>query len=240
MLAGSVVGAHAADLNGSLKDYAPAMPRHSPASWYLRGDLGYAWHGQPTIKEHTTSEWDLVQTRIEETWSLGAGLGRYFGAHLRGDLTIEHRFKADVRGLNADPTAPIPGERKFDLSSWVGLANVYYDFGNRSHFTPYLGVGMGFAHNKSHRGSIESAGSTIGEIDGKSTTQLAAAFMAGFSHELRSGFHVDAGYRFLYLGKAETGAVRSTIGVPTVIEDPTVTDLHAHELRVGVRYDFSR
>ena len=71
------------------------------------------------------------------------------------------------------------------------------------------------------------------------------SLMLGFSVALRSNMHLDAGYRFLYMGKAETGAVRGTstdlqnnLFADPTYNDPTVTDIHAHQVRVGVRYDF--
>ena len=37
---------------------------------------------------------------------------------------------------------------KFDFSSTVVLANLYYDFNRGGRFIPYIGGGIGFAHNE--------------------------------------------------------------------------------------------
>jgi opacity protein-like surface antigen len=50
---------------------------------------------------------------------------------------------------------------------------------------------------------------------------------------------LDIGYRFLWLGDAETGAVNGVMVGGTVSDDPTVHDIHAHELRIGLRYDIN-
>ena len=258
VLAAGLSAASAADLgHGSLKDYGAPMPvtMSSPSSWYIRGDFSASSFDVPTIYEHdATSEYDLTQNKIGRNWGLGGGIGRYLGANTRADLTFDWFRKSSVSGFmspiiddGSNPLTPcgaalltgcatnLAGEHKFDLQSTVGLLNFYYDFGQRGHFSPYVGAGIGFVRHKTSNGTI----------NGKSTTQLAGALMTGFSVALRSNMHLDAGYRFLYMGKAETGSVRGTssdlatvIAANPVYDDPTVTDIHAHQFRVGVRYDF--
>ena len=45
----------------------------------------------------------------------------------------------------------------FGVKNMVALANLYYDFDTRSHFTPYLGVGLGFARNTTSAGHVNIA-----------------------------------------------------------------------------------
>lgn len=264
VLAAGITAASAADLgNGSLKDYGAPMPvtMASPSSWYIRGDFSASSFDVPTIYEHdATSEYDLTQNKIGRNWGLGGGIGRYLGANTRADITVDWFRKSSVSGFMSpiiDTTncfgcaTNLPGEHKFDLQSTVGLLNFYYDFGQRGHFSPYVGAGLGFVRHKTSNGTVagQFAGTpdniVSGTIDGKSTTQLAGALMTGFSVALRSNMHLDAGYRFLYMGKAETGKVngnstdlQNNLIANPVYDDPTVTDIHAHQFRVGVRYDF--
>ena len=262
MLAAGMTAASAADLGGSLKDYGAPMPvtMSSPSSWYIRGDFTASSFDAPTIYEHdATSEYDLGQTKIGNNWGLGGGIGRYLGTNTRADITFDWYRKSTVSGFMSPIVdgacggcaTNLPGEHKFDLQSRVGLLNFYYDFGQRGHFSPYVGAGIGVVWHKTSNGTIsgEFAGTpnnvVSGTIDDKSSVKLAGALMTGFSVALRSNMHLDAGYRFLYMGKAETGAVRGTstdltnnLLTPPVYDDPTVTDINAHQFRVGVRYDF--
>jgi len=239
IILGSISSVQAADLydggyRGSLKD-APVL--EGPASWYIRGDAAYATHDDPTMVEE--GRFDLTNTSIDDTWSLGAGIGYYFSPTLRGDLTYDYRFETDVSGTQNDGTASFPGKHKFGLQSHVFLANLYYDFNRQGRFSPYVGVGLGFAINDTQSAKLGSDCGCTAVIHGASNTDVAAAFMAGFSLKLRSRLYLDAGYRFLYLNEAHTGSITGTGagGAGATVGDPSVQGIHAHEVRVGFRYD---
>ncbi|MGL4395077.1 MAG: outer membrane protein [Hyphomicrobium sp.] len=255
---GSAECALAADLyGGSIKDAPMMAPMAAPSpSIYFRVDGGYSAYDTPTITEDHL--YDLSETSIDNTWSVGGGVGVYFGRGFRGDITVDHRFESDVEGdLGQHPS--LPGVRQFGLKSTVALANLYYDFDTGGRFTPYVGVGLGFSHNTTTEGTVESCGCTVGVIEGDSDTEVAGAAMAGVSVKLRGGqsviqgsskdapmvvdngrgLHLDIGYRFLYLGDAATGPVTAinTAGASQISDDPLVEDIHAHEFRFGLRYD---
>ena len=252
---GSITGAAAADLGGygggGLKDYGyqPQAVASNP-SFYLRLDGGFAHHDRPFLVEDGTA--DLTNTSMDKTWTLGGGVGYYFSKNIRGDLTYDHRFKADVSGYrydvaqlttaDCDAAALVQtscyGTRKFGLKSDVFLANMYYDFNCRCHFTPYVGVGLGFVRHQTTAGTVTNVTGTTGDIDSASKTNVAAALMGGVSFQVHDRLALDAGYRFLYLGDAATGAVKDRQGAVVIAPDPTVESIHAHEFRVGLRYDF--
>lgn len=239
--------AGAADLNGKggLKDYgyAAPMPIDSPARWYVRIDGSYGTHDEPLMVLNTDSaQIDGFDTNYDSTWTLGGGIGLYLSSNVRADVTVDHRFESDVTGRftvsNAGSNHSIRTINA--LESTVALMNVYYDFDTRSRFTPYIGIGLGAVHHSVKAGSAADAfGQVTGEVDGKSNWHVAGALMAGFSVALRSNMHLDAGYRFLYLGETATGDARLRFagGNRTDGRDPTIEDLHAHEFRFGLRYD---
>lgn len=268
-IVGSAHGALAADIFGdSIKDgplsYAP-MSEPGP-SIYFRIDGGYSAYDDPDITENGSL--DLTNPGIDDSWSLGGGVGMTLGGGFRGDFTYEHRFEADVSGAVLDPLNDIHGARRFGFESDVFLANLYYDFDFGSRFTPYLGVGVGVILNTTTGGSVDDpCGCLTGTIEGDETTNVAAAFMAGLSVKLRGGeqtvgsfkdgsisvdsgrgLFLDVGYRFLYLGETATGPITATYtandpsnghvaGDIEVSQDAKVDDIHAHELRVGLRYN---
>ena len=263
LLVGSASVASAADLGGyrggSMKDsgYAPQMLQSSGPAWYFRLDAGVARHDNPYMLEDGVAE--LTGTKMDKTWTLGGGVGYYFNKHVRGDLTYDHRFKSDVQGYRYDvsqnqpvgfdcdgnalngPQSSCHGNRSFGLKSDVFLANLYYDFDCRCGFTPYVGAGLGFVKHKTTAGTVTDTvnGTGItGTVESGSSTHVAAALMTGVSFQVRERMNIDAGYRFLYLGETATGAVRDNAGGVLIAPDPTVEQIHAHEFRVGLRYDF--
>lgn len=241
LLVAGAVSAGAADLGsgpyGSIKDgYSPVA---GPMTWYARVDFGWASHDAPVMVEGGI--FDLSSTSIDSTWTAGGGLGRYFSPNVRADITYDHRFEADVSGTKASGT--FFGVRTFGLKSDVILFNVYYDFNSRSHFTPYIGIGLGTVRHETTGGSVPDGGCgpcafTNVSIAGESNWHVAGALMAGVSFALHQRFHIDAGYRYLYLGETRTGAFTGLVGaVATTSREATVEDIHAHEFRVGLRMD---
>jgi opacity protein-like surface antigen len=124
----------------------------------------------------------------------------------------------------------------------VFLANLYYDIDLRSRFTPYIGVGIGFAYNRTTTGTVADTcgcGFTGVTIASDSKWTAAGALMGGFSFAMRDRLHIDAGYRYLMLGDAHTGLITGTVagGGGGQSGDPVIKDMWSHEFRVGLRYD---
>lgn len=265
VLALSGISAGAADLyGGGMKDgYVPAYAAPStPSSWYVRIDGSYSHYDDPIMVEDHI--YDLVDTGIGSTWAIGGGVGRYLGNGFRMDVTYEHRFEADATGFLDNHYADLNGTREFGLKSNLLLANLYYDFNQGGRFSPYLGVGLGYVRHETTAGTVVDTCGCTGTIDGEKNGSVAAALMAGFTVNLTAGrgsemvsrgstkdapvyvtsnrgLMLDFGYRFLYLGDATTGAVRGDFGggYYEVSEDPVVENIHAHELRMGLRYNLN-
>lgn len=228
--------ANAADLyggRGSVKDYdyVPVQTQHRV---YLRVDGGYAIDTAPAMGEG--SQWYLGNTSWENTWTVGGGVGVYITPSVRADVTYDHRFDSDMSGF-LGVAAPGPfGIHKFGLSSDVILANLYYDFNAVGQFRPYVGVGIGAVDNHAHSSSVRVGCGCTYTFTSADNWDLAAALMAGFTVKLHDRWSLDAGYRYLYMGDAKTGATYDEHGVyqNSGIE---ARDLDAHEFRVGLRWD---
>jgi opacity protein-like surface antigen len=255
---GAFASAKAADLGGyrgSIKDDVPALVSLSAARFYARIDGSYASYDAPAITED--HQFDLINRSIGNNWALGGGIGYYFNKNIRADITYERRFEADVEG-GLPVGSTLPGTRKFGLTSDLVLLNAYYDFDVRGRFTPYVGAGIGWVSHETKAGTVSNDCGCTGTIDKGEGNDIAAALMAGVAVNLTNrgapagsgeghgeaarNFYLDIGYRFLYLGEAATGPVRANVTTPApatiVSADPTVSDIHAHEFRVGLRYDF--
>lgn len=232
MLAGAAASAGAADLGdygGSLKDGPYGEP--SMARWYLRADTGYAWYSDSDMTEPGAV---LKNESIDGSWIYGGGIGMYFSNRLRGDITVD--FRSDAHAEADVVSSPIgPGDRQFDLETLAVLANLYWDIPMHPGFTPYVGFGVGYANVKAHNGTAVGCG-CVHEVKDGVEDNFAAALMVGFSKSLHEGFHLDAGYRFTWLGDGHTGDIVNSSGA-AIAQDPILDDIYTHEIRVGLRYD---
>jgi opacity protein-like surface antigen len=239
LLVASAAGANA-DYYGGMKDMPVATIQ--PASWYVRGDIGYSWTDAGDLSGAITP---FGSRSLDRNWAIGGGIGYYFGRGIRGDVTYDYRFKSDVHGGGAFTT-------DFDLQSSVILANIYYDFRPYERFSPYVGVGVGAARHSTSGGTITTVCGVCSTYTGDDTWSAAGAVMAGFSIRLDRGspapvsikdgpvytepgrLHLDVGYRFLYLGDAHAG---NLVGAAVPTPGPRLADVTAQEIRVGLRWD---
>jgi opacity protein-like surface antigen len=259
--------ANAADLGARYAPPAPVPVYTAPAAegWYLRGDVGGSvfrskgkWHeseiddasGTDIFNDWTSTDW-------KSSANLGLGAGYQFNSYLRGDITAEYRTKSKVVGnqiIINSANAYFSGHDTGKIDSWLVLANLYTDIGHFNGITPYVGFGIGAAVNRFSDGYQLSGGTangSYGVYEKGTKTNLAAAVHAGLSYDITSQLSIDAGYRWLWLGKASTGnktcynpaedpAGNTTCnwdGVKTT-EKWWINDMMSHDIRIGLRYKF--
>jgi opacity protein-like surface antigen len=149
---------------------------------------------------------------------LSGGIGWRFNQNLRADATVARRLLYDVKQTMPDAT-----DVAAKVHSWSLMANGYYDF-PMARGTPYVGAGLGWASNK-----VENVNfSTAGAQSGGSKSNPAWALMAGVGVPITPRVTLDVGYRYIDLGKFETGPGSGYSGVSG--------KLRAHELIVGFRF----
>ena len=193
--------------------------------WYLRGDASYGNEDQASLR----SAFGNVKLHPDWAYAAGGGVGYRFNSFFRVDVTGDYLepLKATSPAMPADNGAT--GITKVSLGRYDGLVNGYFDLGNWSGVTPYIGAGVGF-------GVVDpSAKIVTTDALGQRTTvnrtiedrtNFAWAAMAGVSYAIDSNVDVDLGYRHLDLGRASV-----TVNGATVKTDNT-----RDEVRLGLRY----
>lgn len=254
-------GADAADSSAS----DAATPTHEQhRTFYIRGDVGIASYdlgaiGGADVVENGGS---FISQSFGDAPFIGAGAGWQLSKHLRVDFTGEYRAKTDVKAtdyLEETRTAPdvfIIASTAYsgEHSAFVGLANVYLDLFTVHGITPYVGAGIGFAHNRFSGFTGLSTGSSedllTGDIRNQTTNSVAGdsskttfawALMAGASLDISEHAKLDLGYRYLNLGSeiaATTGIIDCVCG--SVGSPLTASDLGSHEFRIGIRFELDR
>ena len=260
---GNAASAQAADLygghgGGSIKDGYVAPACCSRPGWYFRIDGGYSMHGAPKIDADGVL---LDDPKWENAGFIGAGVGLYLGRGFRADFTYDHGFESNLTGAAG---AAIVGAgnpsiyAKAGMSRDLFLFNAYYDIDTGSRITPYIGGGIGLAHHTVGTGVLSQNNGgvwTTGVVEPASSTNFAAAAMAGFTVALggsngcgggslggaggcgggAGNMLLDVGYRYVFEGKAKTGDTYFA----GVKGDPYASDLNTHEIRAGLRYNLN-
>ena len=208
--------------------------------WYLRGDVGYVDYVKPKDGRDSIINADFDKTKLDDTWSAGAGFGYKFLNWFRADVTVDHRFPSNFEGKTSLTGYASDSRRDWGkLDSTTGLVNAYLDLGSWSNVTPYVGAGVGVAmnHLQDYRTRVTCLTIACGplgdrplvQVHPRRTYELAWALMGGVAVDVGGGFQVDVGYRYVNLGEASVrfdGADTSTRS----------KDLDAHEVRLGLRY----
>ncbi len=235
----------------------------SGTTLYVRADLGVASYDASSFSQADLLDrgGSFIEESFDQSVFVGAGLGWRLSQHLRLDLTGEYRVGADVRAVDhveevlSSPDGLITASTVYEgeHTAFVGLANLYVDLVKWQGFTPYIGGGIGVAHNRLKDFTTLSNGSfedfatgdirretTTGEAGNGGKTSFAWALMAGTSYDLSADTKLDLGYRYLHLGNdvaATTSLIECHCG--TVGEPLKVSGLDSHEFRIGIRWEFN-
>jgi opacity protein-like surface antigen len=232
----------AADLPFPPPEMAPP-PVEFGGGWYLRGDIGFSNQNvdrlSNVIGDGTT---DTIQKGFDGAPFGGVGVGYKFNEWLRADVTGEYRARSNFHGFEryVDPTLPTgfgTDEYTASKSEWVGMVNAYLDLGTWHGFTPFIGAGVGFAHNTIHDfrdTNVVTAGVAFGRES--SHTNFAWAVHAGVAYAVSPNFSLEFAYRYLNLGDAQSGDLITYPGISTVYNPMRFHDLDSHDFKVGFRW----
>lgn len=227
--------AFAADLyGGSIKDAPVVMS--SPHHCYVRGDVGYSWSTDPSAKFTQTDPvtflfvTDAASASMDNTWLAGAGFGCGGGSRgIRGEFMVDWRGDRDIAATLA---APLGGIAHSSVQTTTLMLNGYYDIARFDRFTPYVGAGVGVAYNRMDDVSFTALPNVIG---GDNRWSLAWSVMAGTGVQLTERTTLDIGYRYIDMGKAESGIIDNLGATNPKLR---IDDLTAHEFKVGLRFAF--
>ena len=254
------VPAFAADLGdggwgrGSIKDYTPTqVPRAPVGPCYFRADVGYSVSSDPSLSWNATDQFGNINSRVsnsslDNSWLAEAGVGCGSGSRgLRSDFMLGYHGQRDVSGTTGTfftglDAAGNPMQQtstiRSAITSYTAMLNVYYDLGNVRGFVPYIGAGVGLAYHRTSDYVLPDWASNPPDyrVRGDSDLTLAWALMAGAGYQISDRAIVDFGYRYIDMGTAATARNDNTGGGQ--LSRLTMTDLTAHEFKVGLRYHF--
>lgn len=233
-------------------------------NYYLRFDMGLPDYGSASFSQAdlTDNGGTFLSGKVGDRPAFAIGVGRNLSQWLRMDLTGEYRMPANVSardnlsGVLVDTGDILQANTDYRgrLSSVVGLANIYVDLSSWRGITPYVGAGIGLAHNElwdvrtSTIGTLTDPVTGPGDPDVSSATSrdhsqwnFAWALMAGFSYDMSALTKLDIGYRYINLGSgtsASSDLLECVCGA--IGQALKINDIDAHEFRVGLRFALDR
>jgi len=123
------------------------------------------------------------------------------------------------------------------------MANAYFDLGDYSGFTPYVGAGIGGA--QMHWGDLtnteyedaDPSNSASSVHPGNGELRFAWALHGGVSYDVSHNLKLDAGYTYTHI----EGGNMFNFDAPSGFSGPQGFDsgVEMHAVRVGVRYLFN-
>jgi opacity protein-like surface antigen len=219
--------ATAADMPGTLPPpYLPQVPRlrvlDSGLSWYLRGDIGYAW-GTVGGAESTPPFPNPTNNTLGNGMTAGVG-GGVKSDWIRTDVTLDYLAPLKYQG-----TVATTNDTSAKVTAFTALFNGYLDLGSWYRITPYVGAGLGAAQIRVFDYS-STASPPFASGTSRAQWKFAWAAMVGVGYVVAPNLMIDLGYRYLNLGDASTAS--DSFG------SMKLKNLAAQELRVGFRWSF--
>ena len=141
-------------------------------------------------------------------------------------LEVEYASSGEVNFDRFHTPFPTTRQRIIVNSERV-MFNMYHDR-SFSYGSVYVGAGIGLAINNTDALQGDSS-----EFKNKQVTSTAWSLGAGATKDIFKDYTLDLGYRYIDLGKADTG--ESDFDAK---DEQFRGDLDAHEIIVGVRYNF--
>jgi opacity protein-like surface antigen len=240
---------------------APSIRRADKPGVYLRLGVGLDEPERSRYRDDTCSSIDppalfgCVRTTdgrplgargsFDSTVVVDAALGYRFLPWLRAEGLLSWRPSMDFNGqsnfIGAGDPQPVTGS----VSSMAGFGVAYVDLPPIGLVQPFLGAGVGAAHNQmgAMRYSFPalSANASTTTPDG-SRTNLAYLLTAGLSVPIGDRLNLDLAYRYTDLGQVQTSAGEATVvrsrGTRRIDIGGTHADLQSHGAMISLRYAF--
>lgn len=188
---------------------------YSAEGLYVSGNLGFAVASDSDLTDSNVPG-VTVNTEFDTGLVFGAALGYDFNRfRVEGEISYQKNDvdKIGAQGVLFDPSG--------DTTALSFLVNGYYDFINRSAFTPYISAGLGFAQIEFNNLDISGVG-----FSGSSDDDTVFAYQVGIGigYSLSEKVTIDVKYRYFGTDDSEY--------------DTTEAEFASNNFLFGIRINF--
>lgn len=186
--------------------------------WYLGARGGVTWLDDMSFTAGVSNN----NIDFDRGYNIGGSVGYQFGGPFRLEAEVVHR-KNDVDNFTSNGTR-LTGATG-DASTLALMVNGFYDFQTGTAFTPYVGLGAGYARVSSNGISATGLGATLDDDDNKFAYQA----IAGIAYQITPEVALTADYRYF---ATQDPKFRASTG--TTIE----TEYKTHNVTLGLLLRF--
>ena len=192
-----------------------AAPVYSAEGLYVSGYFGFAMASNSDLTDSTVPG-VTVNTEFDTGPALGAALGYDFNKfRVEGEISYQKNDVSQIgsQGVLLNNTGKV--------TAFSFLINGYYDFINKSAFTPYISAGLGFAQVEFNDLDISGLG-----FSGSNDEDTVFAYQVGIGlgYAVTEKITIDVRYRY--------------IGTEDSEYDTTKAEFASNNLLFGVRVSF--
>ena len=180
------------------------------AGVYLSGNMGSVFLDDANIDGGSNSGELAFDSGIVTTFAVGTIISSAW--RVEGEFGYR---KNDLDKMDFDSNNNFSWEDGGDVTALSMMGNGYYDFNNRSRFSPFVGAGLGFAN-------VEY---DLDSMDHKDDDNVVAyQLILGVGFAATEKFSVDLQYRYFATADPEI--------------DGNDVEYHTHNVMLGLRYSF--
>jgi len=231
----------------------PELPQ-SQSGFYISANTGGATFQETQTHTNTFLGGAAVETQFfldprnafNFTW--GGGIGWIFNSVFQMDITgtyLHFKLESNDVVISGQVAAPVSSTALFNGSSYVYLINAYVNLvplfhRMLLHFSPYIGVGIGYARNtfRDFTNGTNTVPSTITRITDNSRSDFAWRIMLGVNYHLLKQLLLNAQYSYLDAGEYEMGNGVSSGGATGVLTQVGTFRIRSNTFTIGLTYIF--
>lgn len=158
-----------------------------------------------------------AQLDYKNGWGGMLSVGYYIMPEIRSELEVGYReFKGDTSSVTIDNITYTVDASDLKDKALTGMGNLYYDIPTSTSITPYIGGGIGIAH----------------QTNNGNGNAFAFQGMAGLNYKIDATNTIYAGYR--YFGTSDFKTNYSISGIDVTQK----TNIEAHSVDIGYRFNF--
>lgn len=221
-------------------------PAHADGPFYTQFEAGAAFG----LKSTKTVDGGPGKTKFDDTPIVGLGLGYVVpgdlaGFRLRTELAVDYFSGLPLKSSEIASDGfgnPINLRSQGKIQSVFVSSNAWIDIPTGTPLVPYVGGGLGWAHNRLGQTTQSTPGSNDFYLTGRSHDNLAWTAGAGVSYPVADALSLDIDYRYTRLGSVRTGdRVHFTDAfgdAGSLFNPPNTIHLQVQAVLVGFRWSF--